>query len=71
MVKKKKVAKGPKGPNPLAVKKSKKKAEGEGVITSAKPPDSKKDSGAEESNPGQIKAEAGQKRKRKHKSGGG
>jgi U3 small nucleolar RNA-associated protein 23 len=49
VVKKKKVAKGPKGPNPLAVKKSK-KAEGEGATTSAKPTDSKKDSGAEESN---------------------
>jgi U3 small nucleolar RNA-associated protein 23 len=71
VVKKKKLAKGPKGPNPLAVKKSKKKAEGEGVTTSAKPTDSKKDYEAEESNPGQIKAEAGRKRKRKHKSRGG
>jgi hypothetical protein len=51
VVKKEKVAKGPKGLNPLAVKKSKKKAEGEGVTTSAKPRDSKKDSGVEESNP--------------------
>ncbi len=31
--KKKKFAKGPKGPNPLAVKKSKKKTEGEGATT--------------------------------------
>jgi U3 small nucleolar RNA-associated protein 23 len=71
VVKTKKFAKGPKGPNPLAVKKSKKKAEGEGVTTSAEPTDSKKDFGTEESNPGQIKAEMGRKRKRKHKSGGG
>jgi U3 small nucleolar RNA-associated protein 23 len=68
----KKAAKGPKGPNPLAVKKPKKKFEGEGLITFAKPTYNKKDCGTEESNPGQIEVDAGtkRKRKRKHKSGG-
>jgi U3 small nucleolar RNA-associated protein 23 len=65
--KKKKAVKGPKGPNPLAVKKSKKKSEGEATTGSIK-----KKTETTVSNLGQADgSEPGvkRKRKRKHKSG--
>lgn len=69
MPKKKKAVKGPKGPNPLAVKKPKKKTEGEATTGR-----SKKETETTASNPGQEDgSEPGvkRKRKRKHKPGGG
>jgi U3 small nucleolar RNA-associated protein 23 len=64
---KKKAIKGPKGPNPLAVKKSKKKAEGEG-ITSVPSKESERNEVGGESITMQIEgAEGGAKRKRRRK----
>jgi U3 small nucleolar RNA-associated protein 23 len=70
--KKKKAAKGPKGPNPLAVKKPKKKPEE--VAATPTVVGSKKERGSGESNPGQAdgsEPSIKRKRKRKHKSGDG
>jgi len=70
-IKKKKAVRGPKGPNPLAVKKSKKRTEGNGVKLPSKEASEKKtvrtteDDMVAETTEGNIK----QKRRRKHKSG--
>ena len=71
--KKKKVRGGPKGPNPLAVKKPKKKTEGEGTISASKNSIGK-ESGTGSST--QVEADgseptARRKRRRKHKLEGG
>jgi len=71
-LKKKKVVKGPKGPNPLAVMKSKKKGEGEGV-SSGLSKESKKDEAGGDSiltEAEGAEASAKRKRKRKHKPAG-
>lgn len=70
---KKSYGKGPKGPNPLAVKKSKKRVEGEGIKASPKA-DSKVQSGRSvESEMLDTASETGikRKRRRKHKLGVG
>lgn len=70
-VKKKKAVRGPKGPNPLAIKKSKKRVDGDGVKlpsqeASAKKIDRTADDGmVAETSEGNVK----RKRRRKHKSG--
>lgn len=75
--KKKKTARGVKGPNPLAVKKAKKKVEGEGGVAAV----TRKDGGEKDNNSptkagkadavdgDEAEAGAKRKRKRKHKSG--
>lgn len=73
VAKKKKVhGKGPKGPNPLAVKKSKKVVEGEGVTVAAKktPKDAQSDGGPDASMAeGGAETDVKKKRRRKHKPG--
>ena len=71
--KKRKVARGVKGPNPLAVKKGKKKVEGEGVAVGSKKEGKKEKDAVAESldtaEGGEADAGAKRKRRRKHKSG--
>lgn len=70
MPKKRKTVKGPKGPNPLAVKKSKKKPEG--IATASTKVEFKKELGTETPNAGQpagSEPSVKRKRKRKLKSG--
>ena len=70
--KKRKVARGVKGPNPLAVKKGKKKVEGEGVVAVSKKEGKKEKDAVAESldtaEGGEAEAGAKRKRRRKHKS---
>jgi U3 small nucleolar RNA-associated protein 23 len=74
VLKKKKTGKGPKGPNPLAVKKAKKKPEGEGSRVPEKKDKSKVEhldaAVAESTLDGASEPGLKRKRRRKHKAGG-